>query len=311
MSCAIWASSATVFARVALMTDSLTTKAVAKFLRVSEATVKRWADSGLLQSDKTVGGHRRFSLSAVAHLRRELGIAPGADAPSRPGAQKARTQKGSKFSLPSTAQLTETLLRGDEKEAGALLVEAYLNGAPLTTIFDQTITEAMHQVGELWFAGTITVADEHLATRVMFSALQTLSGVMMPAQPSGLRAICCGIEGDLHELPVQLARITLESEGWEVQSLGPNTPLFALSEMVARQRPQLVCISARSILDLDRATAEYAQLRKITGKLGVPVVTGGEGFRDPVFRQRFPSEFYAENFVGLLKFVRALVKNRQ
>ena len=288
------------------MADSLTTKGVAKFLRVSEATVKRWADSGLLQSDMTVGGHRRFSLSAVAHLRRDLGIGPGADAPSR-----SRAQKGGKVSLPSVAQVTETLLRGDEKETGALLVEAYLNGAPLTTLFDQTITEAMHEVGELWFAGRITVADEHLATRVMFSALQTLNGVMMPGQPSGLKAICCGIEGDLHELPVQLARFVLESEGWEVQSLGPNTPLFALSEMVARQRPQLVCVSARSILDLDRATAEYSQLRKITGKFRVSVVTGGEGFRDPVFRQRFPSEFYAENFAGLLKFVRALVKNRQ
>jgi MerR family transcriptional regulator, light-induced transcriptional regulator len=287
------------------MTDSLTTKAVAKFLRVSEATVKRWADSGLLQSDKTVGGHRRFSLSAVAHLRRDLGIGPGADAPSQPSAKKR-----GKVTLPSTAQFVETLLRGDAKEAGALLVEAYLNGATLTTLFDQTITEAMHQIGELWFTGRITVADEHLATGVVFSALQTLSGVMMPVQPSGLKAICCGIEGDLHELPVQLARIILESEGCEVQSLGPNTPLFALNEMVARQRPQLVCISARSILDLHRAMAEYGQLRKITGKLGVSVAIGGEGFRDPVFREKFPSEFYAENFAGFLKFVRALIKNR-
>jgi len=54
---------------------------------------------------------------------------------------------------------------------------------------------------------------------------------MMPVQPTGQKAICCGIEGDLHELPVQLARIVLESEGWELRSLGPNTPLFAITEM--------------------------------------------------------------------------------
>ena len=286
------------------MTDSLTTKAVAKLLRVSEATVKRWATSGLLRSDKTVGGHRRFSLNAVAHLRRELGIGPGADPPSRRLAQK----KGSVV-LPATAQFADTLLRADEKDAGAMLVHAYLSGAALTTLFDETITGAMHQIGELWFKGSITVADEHLATRVVFDALQVLSAVVMPVQPNGLRAICCGIEGDLHELPVQLARIILESEGWEAQSLGPNTPLFALSEMVARQRPQLVCISARSISDLGRATAEHAQLRKITGKLGVSVVIGGEGFRDPGFRERFPSEFYADNFAGLAKFTKALIKS--
>ena len=285
------------------MTDSLTTKAVAKLLRVSEATVKRWADSGLLQSDKTVGGHRRFKLNAVAHLRRELGISPGVDKPSQQNAKK----KG-RINLPAPEQFADTLLRADEKEAGAVLVHAYLSGAALTTLFDETVTKAMHHVGELWFKGSITVADEHLATRVVFSALQTLSAVLMPVQPTGRKAICCGIEGDLHELPVQLARIVLESEGWEVQSLGPNTPLSALSDMVARQRPQLVCISARSISDLHRATSEYERLRKITGKLAVSVVIGGEGFRDPVFRERFPSEFYADNFAGFAKFIRALIK---
>src|SRR5678816_1422203 len=99
------------------MTDSLTTKAVAKLLRVSEATVKRWATSGLLQSDKTVGGHRRFSLNAVAHLRRELGIGPDAGVSSQRNAQK----KGSVI-LPATAQFADTLLRADEKDAGAMLV---------------------------------------------------------------------------------------------------------------------------------------------------------------------------------------------
>ena len=285
------------------MTDSLTTKAVAKLLRVSEATVKRWANSGLLQSDKTVGGHRRFSLNAVAQLRRELGIGPGAESPSTQSGQKRKS-----VVLPATVEFADTLLHSDEEQAGAMLVQAYLSGAALTTLFDETITGAMHHIGDLWFKGSITVADEHLATRVVFGALQTLRGVMMPAQPNGLKAICCGIEGDLHELPVQLARIILESEGWEVQSLGPNTPLFALSEMVARQRPQLVCIAARSISDLDRATAEYSQLRKITGKLGVSVVIGGEGFRDPGFRERFPSEFYAANFAGFSRFIRALIK---
>jgi len=282
------------------MTDSLTTKAVAKLLRVSEATVKRWADNGLLQPDKTVGGHRRFSLNAVASLRRDLGIGPGTDKSPR-----QRAQKRERLELPATVPFANTLLHADEKEAGSILVHAYLSGAELTTLFDEPITKAMHHIGELWFKGSITVADEHLATRVLFSALQTLSGVMIPAQPTGQKAICCGIEGDLHELPVQLARIVLESEGWEAQSLGPNTPLFALSDMVARQRPQLVCISARSISDLDRATAEYGQLRKITAKLGVAVIIGGEAFRDPVFRQRFPSEFYADNFAAFGKFIRA------
>lgn len=286
-----------------MSSTNLTTKEVARLLQVSEATVKRWADDGLLQSSKTAGGHRRFSTHSIASLRREKGIGTAPALPRPP-------KKGRALSRSSSVRFTELLLGGEEKEAAAFLIQAYMEGQSLVALFDKTITEAMHEVGELWFRGTITVADEHLATRVVLSALQALRGIVVPAGPTGMKAICCGIDGDLHELPVHLAEIILETEGWDTRNLGPNTPLFSLREMVTQQRPQLVCISARSIADLDRATSEYAQLRKVTAKLDASVVIGGEGFRDPTIRQRFPCDFYGENFAGLAKFVKPLAKRR-
>jgi len=285
-----------------MSSNNLTTKQVARLLQVSEATVKRWADDGLLHSNKTAGGHRRFSTQSIASLRREKGIATG------PALPPPSPKKGRALSLSSSVRFTELLLQGDEKEAAALLIHAYMEGQSLVAMFDKTITEAMHEVGERWFRGTITIADEHLASRVVLSALQRLRSVVVPAEPTGMRAICCGIDGDLHELPVHLAEVILETEGWDARNLGPNTPLFSLREMVTQQRPQLVCISARSIADLDRATSEYAQLRKVTAKLGAAIVIGGEGFRESAIRQRFPSDFYAENFAGFAKFVKLLAK---
>lgn len=282
---------------------NLTTKEVARLLQVSEATVKRWADDGLLRSNKTVGGHRRFSAHAIASLRREKGIGP-ASAPTRP------RKKSGAASLRSSASFTELLLRGDEKEATAFLIHAYMEGRSPAGLFDQTITEAMHEVGELWFKGTITVADEHLATRVVLSALHQLRSVVVPAGPAGLKAICCGIEGDLHELPVHLAEMILESEGWDVKNLGVNTPLFALRDMVTQQRPQLVCISARTVADLDRTASEFDRLRKLTERIGAQVTLGGEGFRDLNLRRRFPADLYAEDFHSLSRFAAAIAGSR-
>lgn len=285
------------------MSASLTTKEVARLLRVSEATVKRWADDGLLHSNKTAGGHRRFSAHAIASLRREKGIGP-VSVPPRP------RKKGRAPNIRASASLTELLLRGDEKEVTAVLINAYMEGQSLNALFDQTITEAMHRVGELWFKGTITVADEHLATRVLLSALQQLRTVVVPAAPAGLNAICCGIEGDLHELPVHLAEIILESEGWDVKNLGANTPLFALRDMVTGQRPQLVCISARTVADLDRTASEFDRLRKLTSRIGAPVALGGEAFRDSDLRRRFPADLYAADFQSLSRFAAAMAKRR-
>lgn len=282
---------------------NLTTRDVAALLLVSEATVKRWADDGLLLPKKTVGGHRRFSIQSIARLRREQGIAPAAQSPAKRAGKKIVSGR-----LPSAEGFSELLLSDNEAEATAQLIDAYLQNHALATIFDTTITDAMHRVGDLWFNGTITIADEHLATRVMLSALQKLSAIVVPGPATGLKAINCGIEGDLHELPTHLAEVIFESEGWDISNLGPNTPLFTLRDMVAHKKPDLVCISARSIVDLDRATTEYAQLRKVIEKINGTMVLGGEVFRDSNLRQRFPAEFYAESFEGLSTFVKGLVK---
>ncbi|MEO7506897.1 MAG: cobalamin-dependent protein, partial [Pyrinomonadaceae bacterium] len=172
--------------------------------------------------------------------------------------------------------------------------------------FDHTLAGTMRQVGELWATGEITIADEHLATRLVLNALQQLRAVVRPALPTGLRAICCGIEGDLHELPIHLVQIILESEGWEVINLGPNTPLYALSEMVRQRRPQFVCVSARILADPDRAAREFADLRQLGTRIGAALVIGGEAFRDDAVRARFPADLYARNFAALTTFVRTL-----
>ncbi|MBV9958343.1 MAG: helix-turn-helix domain-containing protein, partial [Acidobacteria bacterium] len=46
----------------------LTSSEAARLLGVSEASVKRWADSGLLPALKTAGGHRRFRPEDVARV---------------------------------------------------------------------------------------------------------------------------------------------------------------------------------------------------------------------------------------------------
>ena len=282
---------------------TLTTREVAKLLLVSEATVKRWADDGLLVPRKTAGGHRRFSLQSIARLRREQGVAPAGEAREKRARKKMAPGK-----LPSAESFSDLLLSANEAEATAELIDAYLQSHTLAKLFDTTITNAMHRVGDLWFNGAITIADEHLATHVMLNALQKLRSIVVPGQSTGLKAVCCGIEGDFHELPIHLAEMTLESEGWDISNLGPNTPLFTLRDMVARKKPDLVCISARSIVDLDRATTEYAQFRKIIEKINATTVLGGEAFRDTNLRQRFPAEFHAESFAGLSTFVKELTK---
>jgi excisionase family DNA binding protein len=279
---------------------SLTTKEVARLLRVSAATIKRWADSGVIPSDKTAGGHRRFALSGIARFQRERGAAP----PQRSTARGARKMP-SKDKL-STDLLFQGLVAGHEEETGALLLNAYLHGTSLSALFDRVVTPAMHQIGDLWYRGELTIADEHLATQTAIAALQKLRSVIHVALPSELKALICGIEGDLHELPIHLSHALLEADGWEVINLGPNTPFYAAADALAKHRPRLLCISAKLMADPDRFARDYGQVLKATSKLGTAIVLGGDGFADSLLRERFPSQYYAKDFDHLLGFARSL-----
>ena len=287
-----------------MRTAKLTTKQVARLLSVSEATVKRWADEGVLTSEKTVGGHRRFGIDSIAQLRREKNLQGGAPLVASIVKKKAKPM------LPAD-EFRRLILAGDELEAGAALVDAYLDHHSLDSIFETIVTQAMHQVGDLWLKGSVTVADEHLATRIVLIALQKLRGVMEPHEPNGLNAICCASEGELHEVAVHLVTLILESQGWHVINLGANMPLFSLQEMVSRQRPQLVCISARTIADLDRAAAEFAQLRRVANRLETKIVLGGEAFRNPDMRVRFPADFFPADFPAFSRLAMKLTKETE
>jgi len=284
-----------------MRTAQLTTKQVARLLSVSEATVKRWADNGVLMPAKTVGGHRRFGIESVAHLRRDKHLKTNSTATGK--VSRKRTTP-----LPSSDHFLRLILAGDELEAGAMLVEAYLAHHSLVSLLQTTVTEAMHRLGDLWLKGSVTIADEHMATRVVLTAIQKLRGVMLPHESHGWTAICCAAEGELHELPVHLVELIFESEGWQVINLGANTPLFSLQELVSRQRPRVVCISARTIADLDRATAEFAQLRRVANRLGAKIVLGGEAFRNADVRGRFPADSYPGDFRALSRLAQKLAK---
>lgn len=294
----------------------LTSKEAARVLGVSEASVKRWADSGLLPMEKTAGGHRRFRPEDVAAVRRagpHAGEAQGRwkrDAPAARDVQAPALAPGREAAL--AEETFHTLLEGGDEELAALLVNLHLDGHSVARLADGILCAAMRRVGDLWHAGELSVAQEHVATRTAVVALQTLqSSLQVTPGGGGLTAICCTVEDDFHELPLRLAALTLEAAGLSVFNLGPSTPFSALAEAVHRFRPELVCVSSTVLSRLDRAAYEYAGFGKAARRAGAAVVLGGAGFGAEGVRRRLPADLYAESFRQLEEFAATLAAANQ
>nr|MBA3242173.1 B12-binding domain-containing protein [Acidobacteriota bacterium] len=186
---------------------NLTSKEAARLLGVSEASVKRWADGGLLPALKTAGGHRRFRPEDVASFRRAglaretaAGAFGKGDGPHREAAHALRDDAATlDEALPHL--MFERIVGGHDEETSAALVSLYLHGHTVARIADAVLCPALRRVGDLWHAGELSVAQEHLATRTALTALQALrASLNVSEQREGVRAaICCSVEDDFHE----------------------------------------------------------------------------------------------------------------
>jgi MerR family transcriptional regulator, light-induced transcriptional regulator len=281
----------------------LTTRQLARMWSVSEASIKRWADAGHLRTGRTVGGHRRFSLAEAARFQRERGL--GAAARGAEGALEPAALGAAEFDAESLAeQFFEAIRAGQEGVSTALLLEAHLAGAGTALLLDEVVAPAMRRVGDLWHAGEVSVAEEHLATRAATRAVEALAEAARRAEPGARSAVVCAVEDEFHQLAVLCAQAALEAEGWSVKNLGAHTPFFALADFVERHAPALVCASSTTNAGLARGARDYAQFLEAARARGARVVLGGAGFEGEDVRRQFPADLHAGSFRELAEFAR-------
>lgn len=126
------------------------------------------------------------------------------------------------------------------------------------------ISDRLHQIGEQWACGEITVADEH---RESHAIAESLDRMRTPNENGPLCILACPPE-ELHELPLRIVRLVLEWRGWRTDLLGASTPWDSLQHAVKTMKPDLVALSARNPF-------------LIPVRLDAQVVVGGSWARGP------------------------------
>jgi len=154
------------------MKDVLSPKELAAAIGVSESSLRRWVDSGVLKFSRTVGGHRRIPLAEAVRFIRDshanvvrpelLGFAPLTTPPA-----------GTPNPAAEADRLYEALLAGDSALARGIVLSLYLTGSPLTSLFDGPLATCMHRVGELYLHSPKGILTEPRATDIVLVSRPT------------------------------------------------------------------------------------------------------------------------------------------
>jgi MerR family transcriptional regulator, light-induced transcriptional regulator len=204
----------------------------------------------LLRPQRSAGGLRLYSsgdLDRVRAMQRHMheglaareaaalvGHAPAEPVPSQtatPPLDPARAR----------AELGGALEAFDEPGAQAIL-DGLLAVATLGALLSEVVMPYLHDVGDRWERGELSVAQEHFASNVLRGRLQGLARGW--GRGDGPRALLACPEGERHDLGLIAFGLSLRERGWRIHYLGPDTPVESVEEAAQRTVPTVIVLSA-------------------------------------------------------------------
>ena len=281
--------------------DKLTPKKVALAIGVSESSMKRWCDRGLIDFETTTGGHRRLSRpSVIEFLRRS----------------KHSLVKSEMIGLPSGIRPDERnpelarqeflvhLVDGNEDQARRLILELFLGDQSIADIGDNVISPSFQEIGIQWECGGMEVYRERRACEITMRILTELRQLLPVPGPGSPTAIGGTPDMDSYSLPTMLVEMVFREAGWRAQTLGCQLPFNTLAAAAIEQRPRLFWLSVSAINDEEEFLESFAEFRNALPR-GTFLAVGGRVLEEAM-RQRMQYSAYSDNLQQLESLANAL-----
>jgi methanogenic corrinoid protein MtbC1 len=282
-------------------TTLVSPKQAARAIGVSESSLKRWCDGGLLQMTRTAGGHRKIAIGEVIRFANQNGAS--LVAPEEFSLSITRENPASRIA-DSHLRLAEALLTGSESAARQILLDLFLANHSLSTLCDDVIAPAFREIGDRWSCGSANVYQERRGCEIILWILHELRRVIPPVEPGRL-ALGGAISGDLYEIPSAVAELVLRSLGYDAQNLGTSIPLSELARAIHDLQPQLFWLSVSHVCDETRFVEDFSELSSACSAVGASLVVGGRALNEDL-RRRLTYSAYCDTMKHLENFAEDL-----
>lgn len=231
--------------------------AVSERLGIAQATLRTWERRyGLGPSQRTAGGHRRYSahdIERVEFMRRLLarGVSPreaaGAahDLDSAEVAAMIAGEQPGDAAQSAEETIAAIVSAAVEVDSGRLasLFGGVLRRHGVAEAWEMVLAPSLIRIGEGWSDGTIDVISEHIASERLIAELR-LHTRAHATQVAHRGPVLASAEDDLHALPVFALEAALAERGVGCHVLGARVPWDSLADLAQRTEPEVIFVWA-------------------------------------------------------------------
>ncbi|WP_437203879.1 helix-turn-helix domain-containing protein [Planctomicrobium sp. SH664] len=260
------------------MKDLVTPKQVAQAIDVSESSLKRWCDQGLIPSVRTAGGHRRLPVNGVLTFLRKFGYE--IRHPELLGLPPATLGGHVRKVVEQRDRLIQAMVEGNEEVGVEIVLNAYLAKIPMSVICDDLLHGAYQEISGRLAAGKLAVYQERRANELCQRVVYEVRRALPELPPTAPLAVGGTVDGDSYTLASSMAELVLRELGWRASSLGSMLPLLSLRQAICDTRPRLFWLSMSVIRDVEMFLVAYDSLSQLAKDNDVALVIGGAGITD-------------------------------
>ncbi len=282
----------------------LSPRQVADVIGVSESSIKRWCDEGLLETIRTAGGHRKIPTGELLHFAREQGyqIAGVEAALRRPASSHLPQPYGV-----MADQLAEALLLGQSLTARQLIFDLFWAKHSVSVLCDNVIAAAFRVIGERWSCRQADEYQERRGCEIILRILLELYPYLQPVLADRL-AIGATITGDNYKLPSAMAELTLRAARYQTQNLGTSLPIRSLVRAVQDLHPQIFWLSVSHLVEYETFIEEFAMLAAACAESGTVLIVGGRALTAEL-RSKLVYSAYCDTMQQLNALATSLIRS--
>jgi 5-methyltetrahydrofolate--homocysteine methyltransferase len=173
-------------------------------------------------------------------------------------------------------EITKAVYDGEEQTTVELVKKALAEGLNAQDIVDKGLVKGLHECGAGYEAGEKFIPEMLMAAEAMKASMAILKPHLVVGEvASGGKVVLATVEGDVHDIGLELVATMLGSAGFEVNFMGPDVETSRIINAVKQDKPQLLGLSALLTNTMDVMPVIIKQLEKEGLRNSLKVIIGG------------------------------------
>ncbi len=215
------------------------------------------------------------------YQKKATGFAAKAVSALKSRSAEKKTAADTKTLSPAARSFLNAALAGDPARGRAVIEKALGAGMTVSEIYTGIFQPVLWETGMLWQQNKVTIAQEHFITGVIRQVMDQIHDRVTATgktnrQKKRVVAACVGEE--LHEIGIRMVADFFEMDGWDVYSIGANTPAKSILAAAQEHKADVLALSITMPSRLSDLWYLVRSLRADPETAHVKIIVGGYPF---------------------------------